>query len=140
MVEEIGQLLGMLLGAALWACAGAVLIRLATRMVAGFVPGYGSAWQASFLGVTISAAASFAVGVVLAMLLFNVKLMMPVMGIVALLIQAWIYADLIMYPEGGSIGRWRALLVGLLQMVFAVALSGAIAAIGVWMAGKGWLY
>ncbi len=140
MAEAIGQLLGLLLGAALWACVGAILIRLATRVVAGFVPSYGSAWQASFLGVTISAAASFAVGVVLAMLLFNVKVMMPVMGMVALLIQTWIYSDLLLYPEGGSIGRWRALLVGLLQIVFVLALCFAISFIGVCMAGKGWLH
>ena len=140
MAEAIGQLLGLLLGAALWACVGAILIRLATRVVAGFVPGYGSAWQASFLGVTISAAASFAVGVVLAMLLLNVRVMMPVLGIVALLIQTWIYSDLIVYPEGGSIGRWRALLVGLLQLVFGLVLWAAIGVLGAWMAGKSWLY
>ena len=123
----IGQIVGAIIGMAIGALVGALVVRFATNIVAKFVPPFGMAYLASFLG----AVGTYLVGLILGQAMGISRNDMSgaqylLLMIVGFFVYAAVLGPLIKHPETGAIGFGKACLVSLVQVITMVVIISIV--------------
>ena len=129
--QALGQLFVVqILAAAVVALLGALIVQIVCKMVAKFMPPYGMAYKATFLGYVASVLVGFVVYFVIGALgqaltgTSTVLLM-----IIDLFVQAAIYSTMIKHPETGAIGFGKACQMILVELIFGALLMALLMAL-----------
>ena len=122
MVAQLsGLILSQLFAAGIGSLMGALLVQLVSPPIVGFLPRYGMAYRASFIGIIAGTLAVLAIALMNGLTSWTqIDLGNPSVAVIGLVFAAIVYGRALHHPERGPIGPAKGLLVALGQGLAAL--------------------